>query len=275
MTEVINDQIVLQCGDCLELLKQVESSSVSLCVTSPPYSDQRKSTYGGVSPGQYVVWMLPIAKEIYRVLKPDATFILNLKEKVVKGERHGYVMELIQALRQSGWLWTEEFIWSKSNASPGKWPNRFRDSWERLLQFNKQRHFMMFQDSVMVERKESTAKRVASLSENDCRRMKSKTGSHFGKNMSRWIDREKVYPSNVLYLPTETRNVGHSAAFPECLPEFFVRLFSQEGDLVLDPFCGSGTVGVVCKRLGRRFLGMDIVKDYIELAQKRIASVKG
>ena len=78
MTEVINDQIVLQCGDCLELLKQVESSSVSLCVTSPPYSDQRKSTYGGVPPDQYVAWMLPIAKEIYRVLKDDGSFVLNI-----------------------------------------------------------------------------------------------------------------------------------------------------------------------------------------------------
>ena len=133
----------------------------------------------------------------------------------------------------------------------------------------------MYQRADMVDRKESTAKRVARLSENDCRRMKSKTGSPFGKNMSHWIGREKVNPSNVLYLPTETRNVGHSAVFPERLPEFFVKLFSQEGDLVLDPFCGSGTVGVVCKRLGRRFLGMDIVPSYLELAQKRIASVKG
>ena len=81
--------------------------------------------------------------------------------------------------------------------------------------------------------------------------------------------------SNVLFMATETRNVGHSAAFPERLPEFFVKLFTQEGDLVLDPFVGSGTVGVVCKRLGRHFLGMDIVQDYVELARKRIASVNG
>jgi len=275
MIQTTNDQIVLQCGDCLELLKQVESASVSLCVTSPPYSDQRKSTYGGVPAEKYVSWFLPIAKEIYRVLKDDGSFVLNIKEKIVKGERSCYVMELIQALRQSGWYWTEEYIWHKSNSTPGKWPNRFRDGWERLLQFNKQRHFAMYQRTVMVDRKENTAKRVARLSENDCRRMKSKTGSPFGKNMSRWIDREKVFPSNVLYLPTETRNVGHSAAFPERLPEFFIKLFSQEGDLVLDPFCGSGTVGVVCKRLGRRFLGIDIIEDYIELARNRIASVNG
>jgi len=275
MTETTNNQIVLQCGDCLELLKQVESASVSLCVTSPPYSDQRKSTYGGIPAEKYVQWFLPVAKEIYRVLKPDASFVLNIKEKIIKGERSCYVMDLIQAMRQSGWLWTDEYIWYKSNAMPGFWPNRFRDAWERLLQFNKQKHFTMHQQAVMVERSENTVKRVAHLSENDRRRMKSKTGSMFSKTIANWVDRKMVYPSNVIHAPTETRNVGHSAAFPERLPEFFVKLFSQEGDLVLDPFMGSGTVGVVCKRLGRRFLGIDIVPSYLELAKKRIASVNG
>jgi DNA modification methylase len=163
----------------------------------------------------------------------------------------------------------------KKNAAPGKWPNRFRDAWERLLQFNKRKHFAMYQDSVKVERSKNTVNRVAHLSENDRRRMKSKTGSPFGKTIANWAEREMVYPSNVLHLATETRNVGHSAAFPERLPEFFIQLFTQPGDLVLDPFTGSGTVGVVCKRLGRRFLGMDIVPSYVELAQKRIASVNG
>jgi len=275
MLETTNDQIVLQCGDCLDLLKQVESTSVSLCVTSPPYSDQRKSTYGGISPERYAEWFLPIAGEIQRVLKDDGTFILNIKEKIVKGERSCYVMDLVQALRGQGWRFTDEFIWVKKNAAPGKWPNRFRDGWERLLQFNKQKHFAMYQESVMVHRSANTVKRVAHLSENDRRRMKSKTGSTFGRTIARWVDREMVYPSNVLYLATETRNVGHSAAFPERLPEFFVKLFTQPGDLVLDPFAGAGTVGVVCKRLERRFLGIDIVPEYIDLARKRIALANG
>ena len=86
-------------------------------------------------------WFLPIADELQRVLKPTGTFVLNIKERVVKGERHTYVLELILAMRQRGWLWTEEFIWHKKNCYPGKWPNRFRDAWERLLQFNLQRKF--------------------------------------------------------------------------------------------------------------------------------------
>ena len=104
-------------GDCLEELRRLEDDSVDLIVTSPPYADSRSTTYGGVSPDHYVEWFLPITAELLRVLKPTGTFILNIKEKVVDGERHTYVMELILAMRAQGWLWTEEFIWHKKNLS--------------------------------------------------------------------------------------------------------------------------------------------------------------
>src|SRR4030066_601816 len=137
-------------GDCTQELKKLEDSSIDLIFTSPPYADQRKNTYGGIHPDKYVEWFLPISKELLRVLKPTGTFILNIKERVVDGERHTYVIELILEMRNQGWLWTEEFIWHKKNCYPGKWPNRFRDSWERLIQFNKSKQFKMFQDSVMI-----------------------------------------------------------------------------------------------------------------------------
>ncbi len=268
-----DDPIVLQCGDCLELLKNVESDSVSLIMTSPPYAQRRKNSYGGVKAAEYVEWFLPIGRELFRVLKPTGSMVICIKEHVENGERHTYVIDLIKALREQGWRHTDEYVWIKRNSMPGRWPNRLRDGWERLLHFNKQKHFAMYQDAVMVDRKPNTGKRVEHLSENDCRRMKSKTGSTFGKNMSRWKDREMVYPSNVLILATETQNRGHSAVFPERLPEFFIKLFTLPGDLVLDPFAGSGTVGAVCKRLGRRFLGMEIQQQYVDLARNRIASV--
>ena len=97
-----------------------------------------------------MAWFLPIAEQLHRVLKPSGTFVLNIKEPAVKGERHTHVIELILALREQGWLWTEEFVWHKKNCYPGKWPNRFRDAWERLLQFNKERKFKMNQEAVMV-----------------------------------------------------------------------------------------------------------------------------
>lgn len=91
-------------GDCRQLLNTVPSDSVQLIVTSPPYADSRKSTYGGIAPDNYVAWFLPVAAQLQRVLKNDGTFILNIKEKVVSGERHPYVLELILALRKEGWL---------------------------------------------------------------------------------------------------------------------------------------------------------------------------
>jgi site-specific DNA-methyltransferase (adenine-specific) len=144
----LTTKIVL--GDSKEVLKKQKANSIDLIVTSPPYADSRTSTYGGIKPDLYVEWFMPIADEMHRVLKPSGTFILNIKERVVAGERHTYVLELIQEMRRYGWLWTEEFIWHKRNSYPGKWPNRFRDSWERLLQFNKSRTFNMYQEAVMV-----------------------------------------------------------------------------------------------------------------------------
>ena len=96
-------------GDCGIELKKIPNNSIDLIVTSPPYADQRKSTYGGIHPDRYVSWFLPISKELLRVLKPSGTFILNIKEKVVDGERSTYVMELILGMRKQGWRWHRDF----------------------------------------------------------------------------------------------------------------------------------------------------------------------
>ena len=175
-------------GDSAEVLKTLPDNSIDLIVTSPPYADQRKSTYGGIAPDKYVEWFLPISEQLLRVLKPSGTFVLNIKEKVVDGERSTYVMELILAMRKQGWLWTEEFIWHKKNSYPGKWPNRFRDAWERLLQFNKSKKFAMYQEEVMVPMGDWAKSRLKNLSDTDKRRDNSKVGSGFGKNISNWID---------------------------------------------------------------------------------------
>jgi site-specific DNA-methyltransferase (adenine-specific) len=109
-----------------------------------------------------------------------------------------------------------------------------------LLQFNKAKHFAMYQDTVKVPIGNWSKTRLKNLSETDRIRDESSVGSGFGKNISNWLNREHVYPTNVLHLPTECGNKGHSAAFPEALPEWFIKLFTQPGDTVLDPFLGSG-----------------------------------
>ncbi|MBF0412271.1 MAG: site-specific DNA-methyltransferase, partial [Desulfamplus sp.] len=193
-------------GDSKEELNLLQNDSIDLIVTSPPYADQRKSTYGGISHDKYVNWFLPISEQLLRVLKPTGTFILNIKEKVVEGERSTYVIELILEMRKQGWLWTEEFIWHKKNSYPGKWPNRFRDSWERLLQFNKNRKFNMYQEEVMVPMGDWANSRLKNLSQTDKIRDNSKVGSGFGKNITNWLHRDKADPTNVLHLATERNN---------------------------------------------------------------------
>jgi site-specific DNA-methyltransferase (adenine-specific) len=195
-TDLINKII---CGDCEKILKDLPDNSVDLIITSPPYADQRDATYGGIKPDQYVSWFMPRADQFYRVLKPSGSFILNIKERVVNGERHTYVMELIIEMRKHQWLWTEENMWHKKNSHPGKWPNRFRDNWERLIHFTKNRRFQMFQDEVMVPVGDWAQGRLKNLSETDKRRDNSRVGSGFGKNISNWVGRQMVYPSNVLY----------------------------------------------------------------------------
>jgi DNA modification methylase len=257
-------------GDCLEVLDDFGNNMFDLIVTSPPYADSRSKTYGGVKPKNYVDWFLPRAKQFYRVLDPKGTFILNIKERVINGQRSTYVIELILELQKQGWLWTEEFIWHKKNSFPGKWPNRFRDSWERCLQFNKKRRFNMYQDAVKVPIGDWAERRLNNLSETDKQRDESKVGSGFGKNVSNWKGKEEVYPTNVLHLATECNNKGHSAAFPKALPEWFIKLFSKEYDMILDPFMGSGTTIEVAQKLYRNAVGIDIHEEYCELAREKV-----
>ena len=254
------------CGDCEQILKDFPSNHFNLIVTSPPYADRRKNTYGGIHPDKFVEWFLPKSKEFLRVLKNDGTFILNIK-KVSNGERHTFVLNLILEMKKQGWIWTEEFIWHKKNCFPGKWPNRFRDAWEPIFQFNKNREFKMFQEEVMTPIGDWSKNRLKNLSPKDLTRDESKTKSGFGKNISNWIGRDEVYPTNVLHMATECSYKGHSAVFPIDLPFWFIKLFSEKADFVLDPFAGSGTTALAARNLERHFVSIDIDPVYCKDAR--------
>ena len=261
-------------GDCLDVLQRYPDQCIDLIVTSPPYADQRATTYGGIKPDEYVDWFLPRAAQFLRVLKPSGSFVLNIKEKAVNGERHTYVLELIIALRKQGWLWTEEYIWHKKNCYPGKWPNRFRDAWERCLHFTRERQFKMNQDAVRVPMGDWAQTRLKSLGKNDVVRYDSQVGNAFAKNIANWQGRGMAYPTNVLHLATECGNKQHSAAFPLALPQWFIKLFTDEGDVVLDPFAGSGTALQAAIDLERKAIGIDISGDFVEMCREILMPVQ-
>ncbi len=264
---IVND---LFPGDAMELLRLMDDNSVDLIVTSPPYADNRRGSYSGVPIDEYVSWFLPYTDEMLRVLKPDGSFVLNIKERAANGERQTYVLELILEMKNQGWYWIEEYIWHKKNCYPGKWKNRFRDAWERCLHFSKSTDFRMNQDDVMVPVGEWAKTRLHNMSETDKRRDESRVGSGFGKQISNWVDRDYVYPSNVLYMATETGNRGHCASFPISLPTWFIKLFSDVGDLVLDPYMGVGTTAVAAIRLDRDWAGSEISEEYHAMATEAI-----
>jgi site-specific DNA-methyltransferase (adenine-specific) len=245
----------------------VPAESVNLILTSPPYPGRPD----GVHPDEFVAWFLPFADEFWRVLHPSGSLVLNVREPCINGKRHTCVLSLILAMRYRGWLWIDEYVWHKSDPMPGRWPNRLRDGWERCLHFAKSDPCAFYDDQVMVPIGEWARRERLSLE--DVIPAERRTGSGARVRQAAWNNREMVYPSNVLHFATVTRNVGHPRAFPEQLPDFFMRLQTKEGDLVLDPFLGSGTSGAVAKRLRRRFVGFELERKYVEVARRRVRAV--
>jgi len=243
-------------------------------MTSPPYAEQRKKHYGGPSPEKYVEWFMPFVNEFKRILKPRGSFVLNIKENANRSERQTYVLDLILEIKKNGWFWIEDYIWHKMNAFPGKWPNRFRDSWEHCLHFTKNKDFKMYQDAVKVPIGDWADKRLKNLGANDRIRSMSKTDSGFSRQLTNWIGKRKVYPSNVLYIPTISANKNHCAVFPEALPAWFIKLFTKKGDVVLDPFIGSGTTAVAALKLNRNFVGIDLNEKYCGISKQAIAKAR-
>ena len=253
-------------GDCGERLSELRNESANLIFTSPPYADQRKDWYEGVSPSVYIDWFLPKSKEFLRVLANDGSFVLNIRESTdKKGERQTYVLELILALRKQGWLWTDEYIWHKSNPYPGWWPTRFRNAWERLLHFTKGSEFKMNQDAVKVPAEESTIKRTKWWLRSGSKLKPRQARTAMG--LAAWEHGKTTYPTNVLYGHAETSFRAHPAVFPYWLPEWFITLFTDKGDTVLDPFVGSGTTGLAAIDLERKIIGMEMSDEYYELCK--------
>ncbi len=261
-------------GDSREVLKRFPDGYFNLIVTSPPYADARKKHYDSIRPDNFPEFMLSFNDEFWRVLADDGSFVLNIKDKVVNGVRHRYVWHTIEAFSQKGWNCIDDYIWIKPNAMPGYWNTRFRDEWEYCFHMTKQKKFVMHQDAVRKPMGGWAEKRLANLTGKSTTRHNSENNSGFGRDLRNWKNKEMVLPGNTISVALVGKNMGHPAAFPVGLPEFFIRLFTKIGDNVLDPFAGSGSTGVAAKMLGRNVVLIDTKKEYVQVMIDRLRKAK-
>lgn len=270
--QVLQEEIV--CEESLRRLETFPENSVDLFFTSPPYADAR--AYSKIHPDKYVEWFLPFAKVMLAATKETGSFVLNINNRVAKGgrfggQRHAYIYELVIALQELGWRWIETYIWEKPNAIPGKFGPRTKDSFEYVYHFAKGSKPYFDLDAIRVPYKTTNA---------EIERRKVKGGERNNTDAGFGRDRAKTYghggadPGNVVRVP-QTYNqhygVKHPAAMPENLAEFFIKAFSPEGGIVIDPFAGSGTTLVVGKRLNRRVGGIELRQEFVDVAKRRLA----
>jgi DNA modification methylase len=263
-------------GDCFEAIKKIEDGTVDLCLTSPPYADVK--SYGrGVKilhPDEYVDWLLPLMKEIHRVLKPTGSLILNINDRIVNKQRHIYVHDLIvRAVRETSLKLYDTYIWVKSGTLPTGNHRRLNDWKEYLIHFCKNEDIVKWNlDAVREPHSPNTIKRC-----------KSPVGAFKlnvdgdGKATGRsrkiiQLNEKGKIPCNVFTFPTSAAIKGkiHPAAFNIDLPIWFIKALTDEGDVVADVFAGSGTTCLAAKMLNRRFIGIEISPVYHEDAVRRI-----
>lgn len=257
------------CGDSREVLKKFVNSA-NLIVTSPPYADARKKHYDSISPDEFTEWFFTFHNSFFNSLLEDGSFILNIKDKVVNGVRHRFVWDTIKNLSENGWYAIDDYIWHKTNPMPGFWPSRLSDGWEYCFHLSKTKTPFFNRDEVKKPIGEWSKSRLRNLSRVDLSRHNSSNESGFGRDISKWVGKSEVSPTNVIDLPLVGKNKNHPAVFPVDLPLFFIKLLCPPGGLVIDPFGGSGTTGIAAFMAGRNSIIIDNNPDYCEEAVSRI-----
>lgn len=261
-------------GDCEELAKLLPDSSIDLIFTSPPYADLR--AYSRIDPDAYVDWFLPKARQFLRILKSTGSFVLNINDRIVNGERHLYVYELVIALKkQLGFKFIERYFWYKPNAIPGRKGPRTKDSTEYIFWFAKDEPYFDL-EAVKVPARMSPEERAAEIRKPSALYRKNTKSGHGRVRLN--STRDMVDPGNVIVAPigrgSDEVTLPHTAIMPTEVTAFAIRAGSPPGGVVLDPFAGSGTTCLVAEQLGRQWIGMDISPEFCDLASKRLARVR-
>lgn len=257
-------------GDCLQTLRKLPDESVDLVVTSPPYDGQPK--YGNGEKYErdwYAGFFMEVCVEILRVLKPHGSFVLNYRSKRHGDERGLLQYELIFWLRARGFLFCEDFVWGKPSPPPGRFNRFLKDAVEYCFQFAKTRDWQFFPEQCLSPARwdvkdRERRKRLA----HNFERVNAPSGQ--GRKRVQ-AGPDMVRPSTLLSFEPEfgTNPVRHPARFPLHLPRFFINLLSQPGQLVVDPFGGTGTTALAAEQLERRWMVVEIDPKYAQAVPER------
>jgi DNA modification methylase len=262
----------LYVGDGLDVLRELPDNSVDLVVTSPPYDRQPKYGNGERYRNDwYHGFFLKLTGEIYRILAPHGSFVLNYRSKRYGKERGTLQYELVFLLREQGFLFAEDFVWGKPSPPPGRFNHFLKDAVEYCFQFAKTDDWQFFPEQCLTP---------ARWDRKDVERRKKLAHNYERANAPSGQGRKRVQagpdlvrPSTLLnfepeFLPNPT---GHPARFPVDLPQFFIKLLTKPGDLVVDPFAGTCTTAVAAEHLGRRWLLSELDETYTAVLAERLA----
>ena len=275
MTIIIMNKIYFE--DCLQGLPRLESNSVNLVLTSPPYSNSTE--YGKevecFKPENYSDWFLPIAKEISRVMKTDASFILNINDKVDSGYRSIYVYELItRIVKETDLNLYERYTWFKKSGLPTGGDNRLNDKTEYIFHFTKSKNHKAYIERIRIPYSKSYIDRAkTAMGLNDIIKDNGKTEANMKIIIPNKLGKK---PDGVFRFNTSGTLKGntkglHPASFHPDLPHFFIEWLTDEGDLVLDPFIGSGTTAQVAKIKNRNYIGFELNESYKDIQDLKLS----
>ena len=246
-------------GDCLELMKDIPDKSIDMVLTSPPYDNLR--TYNGSLEWGEHVWK-PVIQELYRVTKDGGVVVWVVGDATIKGSETGTSFKQALYFKDIGFNLHDTMIYRKINYIPLT-HNRYEQAFEYMFVFSKGKLNVF--NPIMVDCKNAGSKTNKRTFYQDT------TGSTSEGHNNNEVKQTKQ-KENVWDLATNAGTTGHPAQFPEKLAEDHILSWSNEGDMVLDPFAGSGTVGKLAKQLNRNYILMEKEQEYIDIINKRLNS---
>jgi len=263
-------------NDSFELIKQIDNNSIDLIVTSPPYANT--TSYGKdintYHPKDYNDWIMPLIIDIGDKLKDTGSFILNINDKIQKGYRSIYVFDLVvRIVNETKLNLYDRYIWFKKSGLPTGGNKRLNDKIEYIFHFTKTKDHKAFTDRIRIPYSDESIKRMKKeIMSNKIINNNGITSNN--KKMLKPNDLGKK-PDGVFRFNTagvlKGKSAGkHPATYHYDLPYFFIKWLTNENDIVLDPFLGTGTTAQVSKKLNRKYIGFELNRSYEEIINLKL-----